>query len=127
MVSFHHLKKVQEKQTEEEEKQTEEEQTEEKTNPDWVNISKYAFRKIQEDVDEYIKKGWFSKVEGKKVKMIKGIDNKTNRNFDMLNLYDNVRNIFATPNYDKTDDEQSDATDMPELETEESTEQEGQG
>ena len=69
MASFHHLKKVQEKQTKEEEKQTEEEQTEEKTISDWVNISNYAFRRIQEDVDEYIKKEWFSKVEGKKIKM----------------------------------------------------------
>ena len=45
MVSFYHLKKVQEK------------QTEEKTIPDWVKISNYAFKGIQEDVNEYIKKG----------------------------------------------------------------------
>ena len=35
-----------------------------------------------------------------------------------------MRKIFVPPNYDKTDDEQSDATDMPELKTEESTKQE---
>ena len=55
-----------------------------------------------------------------------GIDNNNNGNIDMLNLYDSVKKIIA-PNYDKTDNEQPDATDMSELETEESTEQEGQG
>ena len=60
-------------------------------------------------------------------KKIRGIDNKNNRNIDMLNLYDSVKKIFITPSYDKTDDEQPDATDIPELETEESTDQEGQG
>ena len=60
-------------------------------------------------------------------KKIRGIDNKNNRNIDMLNLYDSVKKNFITPSYDKTDDEQPDATDIPELETEESTDQEGQG
>ena len=80
---------------------------------------------MQEYVNEYIKKGWFSKGEDKKIKMncakifledivdkkfnnaeeariwyannifdqekeIKGIDNKTNSNIDMLNLYDSL-------------------------------------
>ena len=43
--------------------------------------------------------------------------NKINRNIDMLNLYDSVKKILLL----ETDGEQSDATDMPELETEEST------
>ena len=50
MVPFHHLEKVQEKQTKVQEKQSEE-----KTIPDWVKISNYAFKGIQEDVNEYIK------------------------------------------------------------------------
>ena len=113
-------KKVQEKHTKEEGNQTEE-----KAIPDWVKISNYAFKRMQEYVNEYIKKGWFSKGEGKKIKMnyakifledivdkkfnnaeeariwyannifdqekeIKGIDNKTNSNIDMLNLYDSL-------------------------------------
>ena len=57
-------KKVQEKQTNKEEKQTEE-----KTIPDWVKISNHGFKRIQEAVNEHIKKGWFSKVKGKKIKM----------------------------------------------------------
>ena len=60
-------------------------------------------------------------------KKIRDIDNKTNRNIDMLNLHDSVKKKFTAPNYDKTDDEQPDATDIPELETEESAEQERQG
>ena len=55
-----------------------------------------------------------------------GIDNNNNGNIDILNLYDSVKKFIA-PNYDKTNDKQPDATDMSELETEESTEQEGQG
>ena len=45
----------------------------------------------------------------------------------MLNLYDSVKRTFIAPNYDKADNEQPDATDIPELGTEESAEQEGQG
>ena len=50
------VQEKQEKQTNEDKEQTEEEQIEEKTIPDWVNISNYAFRRIQKDVDECIKK-----------------------------------------------------------------------
>ena len=64
MVSFHRLKKYKKKQTKEEQKQTEE-----KIIPDWVKISNYTFKETQEDVNEYTKKGWFSKVNGKKIKM----------------------------------------------------------
>ena len=57
-------KKVREKQTKEEEKRTGE-----KTISELVKISNYAFKRIQVDVNEYIEKEWFSKVEGKKIKM----------------------------------------------------------
>ena len=56
----------------------------------------------------------------------KKIGNKTNCNIDMLNLYDSIRNIFVASKHDKTNDKQPDTTDMSELETEVSTEQEGQ-
>ena len=89
-------------------------------------MSDYTFKKKIEDVNEYTKKGWFSKVEGREFKMnraksfledivdknidnaeeariwyknnifdqerkIRGIENKTNRNIDMINLYDSVK------------------------------------
>ena len=52
----------------------------------------------------------------------------------MTDVYDQVRKIFITPSFDETDDktddetdEQPDTTNMPELESEESAEQQGQG
>ena len=45
----------------------------------------------------------------------------------MINFYDSVKNIFIAPSYYKTDDGQPDTTDMSELGTDKSTEQEGQG
>ena len=43
---------------------------------------------------------------------IRGIESKTNRNIDMINLYDSVKNYFLAPNYDKSDDEPPDTTDI---------------
>ena len=52
----------------------------------------------------------------------------------MTDVYDQVRKSFITPSFDETDDktddetdEQPDTTNMPELESEESAEQQEQG
>ena len=81
-------------------------------------ITDKKFNNVEED-----RKWYLNNIYDQENK-IRGVDNKNNRNIDILNLYDSVRKIFVPPNYDKIDDEQSDATDMPELKTEESTKQE---
>ena len=45
----------------------------------------------------------------------------------MINFYDSVKKFFVAPSYDKADDGQPDTTDITELGTDGSTEQEGQG
>ena len=117
-MSFHHLKKYKKNTLKRKETRLKKKQF-------LTGLSNYAFKRMQEYVNEYIKKGWFSKGEGKKIKMncakifledivdkkfnnaeeariwyannifdqekeIKGIDNKTNSNIDMLNLYDSL-------------------------------------
>ena len=37
-------------------------------------------------------------------KKIRCIHSKTNRNIDMLNIYDSVRKVFVAPEHDKADD-----------------------
>ena len=67
---------------------------------------------------------------------ISRLDNKTNCNKDMIDIYDQVRKIFTAPSepdvkyvptYDKSDykadNEQPDTTDMPKLESDESAKQ----
>ena len=73
-------------------------------------------------------------------KKIKRLDNQTNRNKDMIEVYDQVRKTFITPavfdmdyvaiydeSDDNTDDEQLDTTDIPDLKSEESIEHKGKG
>ena len=105
-------KNAQEKQTKEEEKQTKEEekQTEEKAIPDWVKVSNYTFKKIEEDVEEYVKKGWFSKAEGRKFKMnrVKSfLEDIVDKKFDnaeeariwyVNNIFDQEKKIKRTEN-----------------------------
>ena len=67
---------------------------------------------------------------------ISRLDNKTNCNKDMIDIYDQVRKIFIVPSeldvkyvptydksHDKADNEQPDTTDMPKLESDESAKQ----
>ena len=70
-------------------------------------------------------------------KVVRKSDNKTNRKDYMVEVYDQVRKMFIVPSpvldmdyvvtYDRSDDEEIDTTDMPDLETEESAAKRGQG
>ena len=41
----------------------------EKTIPDWVKVGNYSFERIKEKVNEYVNKGWHSKVGKKSITM----------------------------------------------------------
>ena len=50
------------------EEQAEQEEKEE-TISDWVKVRNHAFKRIREKVDNYMNKGWHSKVDGKSITM----------------------------------------------------------
>ena len=54
---------------------------------------------------------WYANNIFDQEKKIRGIENKTTHNIDMINLYDSVNKFFVAPNYNKSDDEQPDTTD----------------
>ena len=138
-------------------------------------MGNHIFERIKERVNNYVNRGWHSKVNKKSIAMnpaeiflqnivsgkfinaeeakkiyldnfhgdeqkIRRLDNQTDSNKDMIEVYDQVRKIFITPavvemNYvpaydesdGKTGDEQPDTTDMPDSESEESVAYKGQG
>ena len=79
-------------------KEQAEEKEKEEIIPDWVKVGNHAFKRIKERADNYINKGWHSKLDGKStaVAPVKNfLQNIVNGKFNNAKEARNVNNVVC--------------------------------